>query len=250
MSHSPIQIKKGAYIISDAHYSSFRPELFNFIKKIHSKDILPTQLILFGDIFDALFGSITNTLKNNHEMVAMLQDISEDIELIYLEGNHDFNLKHVFPKAKVFPIQEQPVLCEYEEKKVYIAHGDFGEDFGYKIYTGLIRNRFLLPVFNSINNIFGNFVLKNLDQYLSKKEDCNEFVGFEDYIQKRLQEKYDCDYFIEGHFHQNKIINFNTFVYINLGVFACNQRYFIVESTQDKKFLIEKSFFQGDTNNG
>ena len=247
MSHNPIIIKEGAYIISDAHYSHSRPELFNFIKQIHSKQLQPTQLLLFGDIFDALFGSISQTLENNQEMVDMLNDISQDIDLMYLEGNHDFNLKKVFPDSKVFTIAQQPVECLYDDKKVYIAHGDFGEDIGYKIYTGIIRNKFLLPIFNLVNNLFGNFILKNLDEYLSKKEDCNEFIGFREYISKRLENKYHCSYFIEGHFHQNKIINFDNYIYINLAAFACNQRYFIVESSKDKKFLREDSFLQGDT---
>lgn len=250
MSHKKIEIKEGAYIISDAHYSSFRPELFYLIQDIHSKKLLPSQLILFGDIFDALFGSISKTIENNHLMVSMLNDISKEMELIYLEGNHDFNLKKVFPNAKVFTISEQPIQAEYEGKNVLLAHGDFGEDIGYKVYTSIIRNRFLLPVFNVMNNTFGNVVLKKLDAYLSKKEDCNEFTGFRKYIAARLENKFSCDYFIEGHFHQNKTIHFNDFVYINLGAFACNQRYFIVESSQDKKFLHEYSFYQGETNDG
>ena len=242
MSHNPIELKEGAYFIGDAHYSHSRPELFDFIQKIHSKELQPTQLILFGDIFDALFGSISPTLKNNQKMIAMLQEISQDIELIYLEGNHDFNLKKIFPQAKVFPIAQQPVLCTYEGKKIYIAHGDFGEEFGYQLYTAIIRNRFLLPLFNVINFFLRNLVLNKLDAYLSKKDDCNEFNGFREYISKRLEKKYHCDYFVEGHFHQNKIINFNNFIYINLAAFACNQRYFIVESIKNKKFLREDNF--------
>ena len=244
MSHNNIVLKEGAYLIGDAHFSSWRPELYEFIKAIHSKQLLPSQLFLFGDIFDALFGSISKTLEKNKEMVSMLNDISKEIDLVYLEGNHDFNLKNVFPNAKVYPIGEQPVEVMYQDKKVLIAHGDFGEDIGYKVYTSIIRNRFLLPIFNLINNIFGNFVLKNLDEYLSKKDDCNEFTGFRKYIAKRLENKFECDYFIEGHFHQNKIINFDNFIYINLAAFACNQRYFIVESSKDKKFLRESNFYK------
>lgn len=242
MYHNPIQIKDGAYIISDAHFSPSRPELFDLIKDIHSKKITPTQLLLFGDVFDTLFGSVARSIEVNQEMVSMLNDISQEIELVYLEGNHDFNLKYIFPYARVFPIAKQPLSCEYKGKKVFVAHGDFAEGTGYKIYTSMIRNRFLLPVFNLINTILGNIILEKLDVYLGKKEDCNEFTGFRKYISSRLENKYECDYFIEGHFHQNKIIRFNSFEYINLAAFACNQRYFVVESSKDKLFLREMSF--------
>ncbi|MFT5661496.1 MAG: UDP-2,3-diacylglucosamine hydrolase [Sulfurimonas sp.] len=242
MSHNLIQIQEGAYIISDAHFSNSRPELFYLIQDIHSKKITPTQLLLFGDIFDALFGSVSKSIEVNQDMITMLNDISKEMEIVYMEGNHDFNLKNIFPNIRIFTIAQQPVACLYEDKKVFLAHGDFGEDLGYRIYTSIIRNRFFLPVFNFINTILGNIILEKLDVYLRKKEDCNEFSGFKKYIASRLENKYECDYFIEGHFHQNKIINFDSFEYINLAAFACNQRYFIVESSKDKLFLKENNF--------
>ncbi len=242
MYHSDIQIKEGAFFITDAHYSSSRPELLGFIKAIHSDKLHPTQLIFLGDVFDALFGSITQTIKKNQEMISLLNEISQKIEIIYLEGNHDFNLKYIFPNIKTFTISSQPLECQINGKKTLLAHGDFGTDFGYKIYTSLIRNRFLLPVFNLIDKMFNNLILKNLDEYLSKKNDCKEFTGFRKYISKRLENKFDTTYFIEGHYHQNRSIKFDGFEYINLAAFACNQRYFIVKSFNDKELLEEKIF--------
>ncbi len=240
-----IEIKEGAFVIADAHYSDLRPELLSLIENIHSKKLQPTQLILMGDIFDALFGSITYTLETNAHIVKLISEISEDIEVIYLEGNHDFNLKEVFPKAKVFSIGNQPVMCTYEDKTVYLAHGDFSGDFLYKLYTSIIRNPSVLKVLNSLDNIIDHFILKKLDNYLSKKDDCKEFTGFRKYMQNRLSNQMACDYFIEGHFHQNRSLDFENFRYINLGAFACNQRYFIVKSLQDKELLEENIFSKG-----
>jgi UDP-2,3-diacylglucosamine hydrolase len=241
MSHN-LELKDGAFILGDAHYSHKRPELLEFIRAIHSKKLQPTQIIFMGDIFDALFGSITNTVEENQEAIKLIQEISQDIEIIYLEGNHDFNLKKVFKNIKIFTIYNQPVKCSYNDKKVYLAHGDFESNFGYRAYTWFIRNPLILPILNLLNNTFDNFVLKNLDKYLGIKDDCKEFSGFKKYISKRVEGKYDCDYFIEGHFHQNKTIKFNEFIYINLAAFACNQRYFIVNSINDKELLQEKFF--------
>jgi len=241
MSHK-LTLREGACILGDAHYSSTRPELLEFIREIHSKKFQPTQLIFMGDIFDALFGSITNTLKENEEVIRLIEEISQDIEIIYLEGNHDFNLKKVFTNMKIFTIYNQPVEAIYNDKKVYLAHGDFESNFGYRTYTWFIRNPLILPVLNILNNTFNNFVLKNLDKYLGMKDDCTEFTGFREYIAKRLECKFECDYFIEGHFHQNKTLYYNEFIYINLAAFACNQRYFVVNSLDNKELLSEKIF--------
>jgi UDP-2,3-diacylglucosamine hydrolase len=242
MSHNAIQIKEGAFIVSDAHYSELRPEFLEFIINIRFKKLQPTQLIFMGDIFDTLFGQIPYTHAINEELITLLNEISLEIELIYLEGNHDFNLASIFPHAKVFSIAQQPLECSYKEKKVYLAHGDFASDFGYRLYTSVIRNPLTLYILGFLDFISSHAIIKKLDDYLSKKDDCKEFVGFEDFVSKRLLDKYECDYFIEGHFHQNKQIKYNNFVYINLGVFACNQRYFIVKSSKDKALLEENMF--------
>ncbi len=238
MSHSFL-LKEGAFVISDAHYSPHRPELKALLEEIDAGVLKPSQLILMGDIFDTLFGPIPYTLDGNQKMIDLLNSIAQKIEVIYLEGNHDFCLEGVFENIKIYPLASQPLSCKYNDKKILLAHGDFGEDLGYKIYTSLIRNRFILTCLKYID-LFGNhFILKKLDTYLQKKEDCNNFEGFERYITTRLDKRFSnsCDYFIEGHFHQNRSFGVDDFTYINLAAFACNQRYFIVQSPQEELLL-------------
>jgi UDP-2,3-diacylglucosamine hydrolase len=241
MSHN-IKIKEGAFVVSDAHYSHLRPQLLDFLKDIHSKKLKPTQLILMGDIFDTLFGGVPTTTQINYEAVNLLNDISLEIEVIYLEGNHDFNIKNIFPNIKVFAISSQPLACEFNGKKILLAHGDFATDLGYKIYTSIIRNSFVLLFLRVANFLLFNLILKKLDEYLSKKNDCKDFNGFSEFIARRLENRYQCDYFIEGHYHQNKTIELKNFIYLNLGAFACNQRYFIVKSLHDTQLLEEINF--------
>ena len=237
-----LNLKEGAFVVSDAHYSANKPIFLEFLKDIDSKKLQPTQLIFMGDIFDALFGGVSRTISKNEEAIAILKNISLHVEVIYLEGNHDFNLKKVFKNIKIFPITKQPVSLIYEDKKILLAHGDIQSPLGYKIYTALIRNPFLLFFLNILNQLFGYFITNSVEKHLSKKDDCGEMYSFKEYIGRRLLNKYSCDYFIEGHFHQNKTINYDDFIYINLGVFACNQRYFIVKSSKEELLLQEQTF--------
>ncbi len=246
MFHSDLEIKEGAFLVSDAHYSSSRSELLEFIKAIHSKKLLPTQLIFFGDIFDTLFGGVMLTQERNKEAIRLLNEISLEMEFIYIEGNHDFNLKEIFPNAEVFPISKQPFVSIYEDKEIVMAHGDFGSNIPYKIYTSIIRNFLVLTFLNLLNKVFNDFIIKKLDIYLEKKDDCKELENFEEFTINRVGSKFECDYFIEGHFHQNRSISFENFKYINLAAFACNQRYFIVKSLKDKE-LLEENIFSKET---
>ncbi len=241
MSHN-IKLLEGACIISDAHYSKLRPELLSFIKEIESGRVKTRQLILMGDIFDTLFGEVSFTHTINQELIHSLNNISQNIELIYLEGNHDFNLQKIFPKAKVFALKQQPITSDFHNKKIAFAHGDFDLGLRYKLYSFVIRNPLTLILLGFIDRVTKHSILKKLDNYLAKKDDCKTFVGFREYIELRNLEKYKCDYFIEGHYHQNSAFTFGQYKYINLAAFACNQRYFIVKSVKDNEFLEEHSY--------
>lgn len=242
MSHNPIELQEGAFVISDAHYSHQRGELLDFVKKIHSKDIFTTQLILMGDIFDALFGGIDFTYKQNQELIHLINEISLEMEVIYLEGNHDFNLSKIFPHSKVVSVKKQPVLAHCHSQRVYLSHGDFDGTFLYKLYTAFIRNPFILFILKYLDSTFNHFILKNLDAHLAKKDDCNKFEGFREFIRKRMSGRFECDYFIEGHFHQNSSFRVDGYKYINLAAFACNQRYFIIKYSKGNINLLQKRF--------
>ncbi|SFV75589.1 FIG022708: hypothetical protein [hydrothermal vent metagenome] len=246
MSHSDIEIKEGAFIIADAHYAPLqREELFFLFEEIVSNKLHPTQIIFMGDIFDTLFGSIKQTQLQNQKFIALVNKVASKIEIIYLEGNHDFNLQNIFPFVKVFPLQKQPITAFYQEKKILLSHGDFDGGIFYKMYSYMIRNSVVLSILSWINDTFSSFILKKIDSYLAGKNRCKKLENFKDIIDKRMQDGYDCDYFIDGHFHQNKQYQYKTFIYINIGAFACNQRYFIVKSSDSKELLEEKTFSKG-----
>ncbi|WP_324172549.1 UDP-2,3-diacylglucosamine diphosphatase [Sulfurimonas sp.] len=241
MSHN-LELKEGAFVISDAHYSHRRPELLNFLQDIQAKKLSSPQIIFMGDIFDTLFDNVPYTHKINSQVIDIINHISQNIEVIYIEGNHDFNLSEIFPDAKVFSIDVQPISISYKGRKILLAHGDIQSPLLYRVYTAVVRNSFVTSFLNIIDLISGHKIINKLDDYLGEKEDCKEFVGFREFIQKRLLSKYSCDYFIEGHFHQNKTLEFKDFIYINLAAFACNQRYFIVKSSKGIKLLEEISY--------
>jgi UDP-2,3-diacylglucosamine hydrolase len=242
MSPRKIEIKEGAFIISDAHYSDLRPELIDFLIDIRAGRLRTSQIILMGDIFDALFGEIPYTHQVNRTVINILNDLSYRMEIIYLEGNHDFNLKSIFPRIKLFPIEKQPLECSYKDKKIYLAHGDFGNSISYKIYTKVIRSSVVLYILSFFDFVSKHAIVKKLDNYLSQKNDCRRIQNFEEVVHLHLFGRYECDYFIEGHFHQGSKVFFEDFEYINLGAFACNQRYFTVKSIEDKELLEENMF--------
>ena len=227
MSHKTLKLLEGAIFISDAHYSFKHSEFLDFLKAIRSQQIQTPQLILMGDMFDLLFGGIPKTVERNQEAVDLINTLSDNIEILYLEGNHDFNLASVFPGVQTFSIKQQPLVCHYKEQTIALAHGDFDGPLGYRLYTALIRNPFVLGFLRSINTIGKQFILNALDAKLARKDDCQKMHTFQTFITKHLEKQRLKEYalFIEGHHHQDLSFDVQACRYVNLPAFACGLGY-------------------------
>jgi len=227
MSHNPLKLQEGAIFISDAHYSFKHKELLDFLKALRQQKIQTPQLILMGDIFDLLFGGVSKTTERNQEVIDLINTLSDNIEIIYLEGNHDFNLASIFPAVTLFPIKQQPVSCHYKGQDVLIAHGDFNGPLSYRLYTAFIRNKVVLATLNLLNRLTKQSILNALDQKLLHKNDCQKMGNFEAYIRRHLSKVTlrECKLFIEGHHHQDSSFKVEDCIYVNLPAFACGLGY-------------------------
>lgn len=241
MSLNPFMLKEGAILIADAHYAPWRTPFFDFLRAVDKGEIQTSQLILMGDVFDLLFGDVDATLSLNHEAIALLNNLATRIEILYLEGNHDFRLRSVFPNIRIVTRAHQPFNVAYKNQTIALSHGDTSMGFGYELYTAIIRNRVVLKVLNQLDQWRGNFIVKRLIAMMKRKHHCNAIENFSQLINKRLNQYTGkkADVMIEGHFHQNSSFEVTGMEYINLGAFACNERYYAVQSSHNKMILEE-----------
>ena len=224
------EIKDGAVFIADVHINENRQEFIEFLEFI--KKNKPPQLFLVGDIFDLLIGKISYTEKFNKRYIDILNKLSENMEIFYFEGNHDFFLSSVFPNIKIFPLKEQPVKFSYKEKNIFLSHGDIATPFFYQLYTAVIRDKIFLNIVSKIDRFLNDQISKKV--ILSQKDKflCKNIENFYDIVKMRLKKLNlkGIDIIIEGHFHQGKEFEVLNKKYINLPSFACNKSFFIVQS--------------------
>jgi UDP-2,3-diacylglucosamine hydrolase len=237
-------LQEGAILIADAHYSDKYPQFYTFLKALDSGEIKTSQLILMGDMFELLFGVISQTKEDNADEILLLNRLSETMEIIYFEGNHDFGLKNIFPNILVIPLEQQPKEFESNGKKVLLSHGDTKTPLGYRVYTKLIRNPYILSLIGVIDFLCFHCIIKWLKSRGMDRDPCYKINGFEKIIQSRLRYLRDesLDIVIEGHFHQNLRFDLYGFEYVNLGSFACNSLYFIVQFSKEQFILQEVSW--------
>lgn len=239
MSPDRTVLKEGAILIADAHYAPWRPQFMDFLRAVDSGTIQTPQLILMGDVFDLLFGDIDATHTFNREAMGLLNALSARIEILYLEGNHDFRLGALFPSVRVVPRSHQPLTVAFADHSVALSHGDTRMGLGYEIYTALIRNKIILKLLNRLDQWGDEFIVKWLIGMMKRKSHCRAIDHFEHVIAHRLKNGIDADILIEGHFHQNASFEVSRIRYFNLGAFACNERYYVVQSSQNRMILEE-----------
>jgi UDP-2,3-diacylglucosamine hydrolase len=220
-----LNINENAIFIADSHYNSNRPILKETLEEILSKKIITDQLFLMGDVFDFLSDDISYFQNKNKDVIDLINQISHHIEVIYLEGNHDFNLSNTFHNSLVISREYQPLICTYNNKKIALSHGDIFMPKAYNIYTSFIRSKATGKLANILD--INNIIFKNLNNWLLNKDICGNIKEFENFAQKRINNysNYDIDYIIEGHFHQDKQYK----NYINLPSLICNGRYFCIK---------------------
>lgn len=243
---SPDILREGAILVADAHCAPWRTPFIDFLKGIEEGRIETPQLILMGDIFDLLFGPVAGTRVMNEEGIDLINRLSHRIEILYLEGNHDFCLHEFFPALKVYDRSAHPVFLKFRGMDVALAHGDRNVGAGYGLYSAIIRNRVLLRTLDTIDRLGGGFILSWLEKLMKKKNHCKPISGF-DQIALRRMERYavdNPDIVIEGHFHQNVQYRAGKIHYVNLGAFACNERYFRVQSSDNQLILDEMQYFK------
>ena len=222
--HSQLSIRENAIFVADAHYPHHGDEFLRLLTALEEGRIETPQLFLMGDIFDLLFGCGTYVQNFSSEAVAKLQRLSGKMEIHYLEGNHDFCLKSIFPRINVYSRREQPVRMKMGGKSVALAHGDlYDTGWGYGLYSFLLRQCGFLCLFKRWDRSLSEPHLKRL----RGKKICRDFADFEAKAE-RIAAHYpaEAELIIEGHFHQGRKIG----RYLSLPSLACQKELGIVRN--------------------
>jgi len=229
-----LNIKDDAIFVADSHYNERKPQFFTFLKKLDSKEIRTSQLFLMGDMFDFISGESEYFINKNNDLIELINKLSKVIEIVYLEGNHDYNMDMLFPQVLVIKRENQPLKAKYREKNVEIAHGDIFTPWHYNLYCKIIRNHPLLVFLNMID--FNYFISRKIYYTLINKEICYEMENFNEFAKKRLQ-NYDSQIIIEGHFHQGKTYEENQQLYVNVPSLCCENSYYKLDKVFNKESL-------------
>src|SRR5262245_22597894 len=117
-----------AVIVSDIHLGSGNCEakrLCRLLGQIVDGELRTDRLILNGDVFDSIDFRRLN--KNHWKVLSLIRKLSDQIEIVWLAGNHDGTAEIISHLLGV-TVQEEYVL-ETGGERLLILHGHAFDDF-------------------------------------------------------------------------------------------------------------------------
>jgi len=202
-----IILKQKALFIADSHYPHYGEDFISILNAIREDRFYTPQLFLMGDIFDLLFGYNEYIKTFCQKAIDLINELSHQIEVYFLEGNHDFCVEHIFPNVQVFSRKQQPIKATIEDKVFYLSHGDkYMTTLSYNIYSSIIRTKFMLSFLKSFEKKIIHKELKKLNQ----KNICTDFKGVDEHIHKIRDFYPPKSHIIEGHFHIGRRFEYYT----------------------------------------
>ena len=117
-----------AVILSDLHLGSGNSEakrVCEFLERIVEGDLLTSRLILNGDVFDSI--DFRRLGKNHWKVLSLLRKLSDQIEIVWLAGNHDGSAEIISHLLGV--IVEDEYILESGGQKILIFHGHVFDEF-------------------------------------------------------------------------------------------------------------------------
>lgn len=230
-----VNLYDGAIFVSDSHYNEKNQEFLIFLQKLKNKELKTKQLFLMGDMFDFISQESSYFIKKNIKIIKLINELSKTIQIIYLEGNHDYNIKSLFKDVLVVKREYQPLIALYENEKIALSHGDKNISKSYEFYCKVVRNHKILLFINMLD--FKNFISKRVYYKLIGKKNCEKFGDFGELAKQRV--KYvDENIVVEGHFHQGTQYIFGDKRYINIPSLCCSEEFCILNKGEFKKIKL------------
>lgn len=186
-----------AIIGSDFHLGAHNCQSAIILKLLEEvKDnVLPTKkLIIAGDLFDSFNIRLS---KEEWKILGILRKLSNDIEVIWVKGNHD-EYREAKTVSYLLGAEFQPIHYIFKSglKKILVVHGDFFDSF--------IADH---PILTWISDWI-YWLLQKIDKthYIAKmaKHSSKSYLRSSDTIAKEsvlYAKKLKCDIAISGHTH-------------------------------------------------
>ena len=117
-----------ALVISDIHLGSETcqaRQLVHFLEAVRHRDIATRRLILNGDVFDSI--DFRRLKKQHWKILSLLRKLSDEIEILWINGNHD-GPSEIISHLLGVAVRDEVVIPS-GGRKVLVLHGHRFDEF-------------------------------------------------------------------------------------------------------------------------
>ncbi len=117
-----------AIILSDIHLGSDNCQakfVCRMLERIADEEVATQRLILNGDVFDSIDFRRLN--KNHWKVLSLLRKLSDDIDIIWLAGNHDGSAEIISHLLGVQVMDD--FILQSGDQRILIMHGHVFDEF-------------------------------------------------------------------------------------------------------------------------
>jgi UDP-2,3-diacylglucosamine hydrolase len=236
-------------ILSDLHLWGPEDPLYRGLLRFIDQKLEPNdKFFIVGDLFDLFIGSKPVFVERYYELLAKLRSLgSRNVEVFYIEGNHDFQLENLFDDCAHIRLYGDSLHYEWNGRKIHFCHGDKinWKDVGYQAFRFLTRNL----VAQCLIEVAPGTLLDRLGSVMSKAsrgynpEPTDKVVHlFRNYACEQISSGYD--FVVMGHSHYMDDMRFRVDAhegqYVNVGYPRKHRKY--LELQPDDQFFQLKSW--------
>lgn len=200
-------------ILSDLHLWGPEDPLYRALIRFMKETLKPgDNFIILGDLFDIFIGYKSVFWDKFKDLLELFRTLSQvGINIIYLEGNHDFLLSNVFKNCNNIEIMDSDFILNWDNRKFYLCHGDRinPNDIKYKVFRFLIRNSLSQVLIDLIPGMLIDNIGRSMSHASRKYSACadDETVQlFRNFACEKISHGYD--FVIAGHSHYKDDIRF------------------------------------------
>lgn len=245
--------------ISDLHIKSDNDKSFETFQKFmnHPRVISSNRIYLLGDIFDLMIGGHQEYVKKHIKFFELLAEkIKNNIEIYFIEGNHDFHLEAVFEyflnlyalDSKKFKYLKDEEVIKINDRNTLFCHGDIVDDTNtsFQKWKAIYRSKAIRIL---VNRLMPYFLLKKIGEEASKdsKKRNSKTFNFDKSKKlyregaKRLFDKMNIDIIVAGHTHILEEERIGNGLYLNNGFPLKDKKFVYLSPNENKLISLEES---------
>ena len=223
-----------AIFLSDAHITGHDdpnlPPLLGFLESLRGG---VDRLYVVGDLFDTWFAFPRAVFDEYIPVLGALDALKRaGTKIVYITGNHDFEMGNAFRKILDADIHESDMALEADGLRVYVAHGDLANpaDKSYRRLRAVLRCRFIRWLGRSLPPSWVWRIARGLKKTCGSGHNGGD-NGMSDVFAEHARLKHDegFDVVVLGHLHRPSHAVTNEgdrrTAYVNLGEWMTTRTY-------------------------